>query len=244
MIETSYKLAKSAFDGRISRQDAIKILAKMGMNSGSAGDYISDYRCMRLGKRFERQMSIAALRYFLIEINRDNGNSAFETAIGAVERHLDYYEALEKGSLQPGKRKLLSELRSSVQVSDARTPEEVTKEDGGNEGARITITVNKYERDLNARKECIRLKGTSCTICLVNLEDVYGELAKGFVHIHHIVPLSELGAEYKVDPEKDLIPVCPNCHAMLHRQRPALKPERLKEKFDKSRNSFLQKKKA
>jgi 5-methylcytosine-specific restriction protein A len=30
-------------------------------------------------------------------------------------------------------------------------------------------------------------------------------------------------------PEKDLIPVCPNCHAMLHRSRETMHPETLKE---------------
>jgi 5-methylcytosine-specific restriction protein A len=31
------------------------------------------------------------------------------------------------------------------------------------------------------------------------------------------VPISTIGKEYLLDPVKDLVPVCPNCHAMLHR---------------------------
>lgn len=46
----------------------------------------------------------------------------------------------------------------------------------------------------------------------------YGDLGKGFIHVHHIVPLNKIGQEYMVDYKKDLIPVCPNCHAMLHRR--------------------------
>ena len=46
---------------------------------------------------------------------------------------------------------------------------------------------------------------------------MYGELGQGFIHVHHIVPISKIGKEYKIDPINDLVPVCPNCHAMLHR---------------------------
>ena len=46
---------------------------------------------------------------------------------------------------------------------------------------------------------------------------MYGEFGQGFIHVHHIVPISKIGKEYKIDPIKDLVPVCPNCHAMLHR---------------------------
>ena len=42
-------------------------------------------------------------------------------------------------------------------------------------------------------------------------------LGKGFIHVHHIVPIHTIGKGYKVDPSTDLVPVCPNCHAMLHR---------------------------
>jgi 5-methylcytosine-specific restriction protein A len=46
---------------------------------------------------------------------------------------------------------------------------------------------------------------------------MYGEIGRGFIHVHHVVPISSIGESYKVDPAKDLVPVCPNCHAMLHR---------------------------
>jgi 5-methylcytosine-specific restriction protein A len=35
--------------------------------------------------------------------------------------------------------------------------------------------------------------------------------------------LSEINEDYYVDPENNLRPICPNCHAMLHRKHPALK---------------------
>jgi 5-methylcytosine-specific restriction enzyme A len=45
---------------------------------------------------------------------------------------------------------------------------------------------------------------------------VYGKVADGYIHVHHLRPLSEINGEYVVDPVQDLRPVCPNCHAVLH----------------------------
>jgi len=65
--------------------------------------------------------------------------------------------------------------------------------------------------------------------CGFNFEVAYGPLGEDFIHVHHIVPIGTVGAEYSVDPVKDLIPVCPNCHAMIHRVNPPLVIEQLKE---------------
>ena len=50
----------------------------------------------------------------------------------------------------------------------------------------------------------------------VNFGAVYGEEATGYIHVHHLRPLAEIGREYVVDPVEDLRPVCPNCHAVVH----------------------------
>ena len=86
------------------------------------------------------------------------------------------------------------------------------------EGAIRTTKVNRYERSSIARRQCIEYHGSRCSICGLSFEEMYGELGEGFIHVHHIVPLNEIGKEYKVDYKKDLIPVCPNCHAMLHKK--------------------------
>ena len=48
-----------------------------------------------------------------------------------------------------------------------------------------------------------------------------GHPPDGFIHVHHLRQLSEIRKEYLVDPIKDLRPVCPNCHAVLHLRNPA-----------------------
>lgn len=85
------------------------------------------------------------------------------------------------------------------------------------EGLKKTLVVNKYERNSIARKKCIEKNGLKCKVCGMDFESVYGEIGQGFIHVHHVVPISSIGKSYRIDPEKDLVPVCPNCHAMLHR---------------------------
>lgn len=84
------------------------------------------------------------------------------------------------------------------------------------EGAVVSRLVNAYERSDKARAACIAEHGTSCCVCGFNFADNYGEEARGLIHVHHLKPLSEIGEEYEVDPSKDLCPVCPNCHAVIH----------------------------
>lgn len=85
------------------------------------------------------------------------------------------------------------------------------------EGSRTSVLVNAYERSTEARGKCIAFHGTICKACAFDFEKVYGEHGKGFIHVHHIIPLNQIGKRYKVNPETDLIPLCPNCHAMVHR---------------------------
>ena len=107
-------------------------------------------------------------------------------------------------------------------------PEEVDDEDAaGLEGERRSVLVNIYERNPAARRKCISHWKPICQVCEFDFEAVYGNLGEGFIHVHHLKPLGEVGEAYRLDPIEDLRPVCPNCHAMLHQQKPALKIEEL-----------------
>lgn len=97
------------------------------------------------------------------------------------------------------------------------------------EGATKKVIVNKYERSREAREKCILLKGCKCAVCGMDFEKKYGAIGKGFIHIHHIIPINSIGKDYVIDCEKDLVPVCPNCHAMLHREDPPYTIDELKE---------------
>lgn len=114
--------------------------------------------------------------------------------------------------------------------NDEKLPEELPDEISEQlfEGAKKTITINAYERSTEAREQCIEHWKTICAVCDFDFEESYGELGKGFIHVHHLKPISQIGNTYQVDPINDLRPVCPNCHAMLHRQKETLTIEELK----------------
>ena len=97
-----------------------------------------------------------------------------------------------------------------------------------NEGAKKQIIINAYERSSQARKECLDYYGTKCQVCDFDFEKVYGEIGKDFIHVHHLIELSSIGQNYNINPIEDLRPVCPNCHAMLHKKRPAYNIEEFK----------------
>ena len=96
-------------------------------------------------------------------------------------------------------------------------PEEIQPNVLVTEGAKRQVLVNAYERDSNARAICIKKWGVVCVVCGFDFGQRYGEIGEGYIHVHHLVPISAIGEQDVLDPENDLRPVCPNCHAMLHR---------------------------
>jgi len=96
------------------------------------------------------------------------------------------------------------------------------------EGASRRVVVNAYERNAAARRACIRRHGTRCAVCAISFAEVYGPIGRDFIHVHHKKPLAALDRKYRIDPARDLAPVCPNCHAMLHTSDPPLGIDELK----------------
>ena len=91
------------------------------------------------------------------------------------------------------------------------------------------VTINAYERNPKARAACIEEHGAICQVCDLNFESKYGKIGKGFIHVHHKVDLATISESYQVAPINDLTPVCPNCHAMIHTDKPAMDIEKLKQ---------------
>ena len=100
-------------------------------------------------------------------------------------------------------------------------PEEVEETEGILEGALRRISVNAYERNPEARRKCIHHYGASCSICGFDFGKQYGDAGKDLIHVHHLRQLADIGKEYYIDPINDLRPICPNCHAIIHRRKPA-----------------------
>jgi predicted HNH restriction endonuclease len=128
-------------------------------------------------------------------------------------------------------------LLKEISFDDETFPEEVIDAQIYYEGATKHITVNVYERSAKARKACIEHYGVNCFVCGFNFKSAYGDDGYGFIHVHHLKPLSEVSEEYRLDPVRDMRPVCPNCHAMIHRRIPAYKIEEIKQMLLKNKQS-------
>jgi hypothetical protein len=107
------------------------------------------------------------------------------------------------------------------------------------EGSVVRIYVNAYERSPAARRECILHFGTRCQVCEQDLGEQYGKIAEGLIHVHHLKLLSEIGKQYKIDPKVDLRPVCPNCHAILHRTNPPMSIKSLRSRIASMKRRHL-----
>lgn len=110
------------------------------------------------------------------------------------------------------------------------------------EGHRIEGNVKyyfgkRYERDSKNRSLAIKKHGVKCYACGFNFEEVYGERGKDFIEVHHIKPLSTLEEAVEINPETDLVPLCANCHRMVHRRKDeVLSIKELKEIIGKNCN--------
>lgn len=128
--------------------------------------------------------------------------------------------------------KVLKRVGSCWYASDDRIgnafPEEVAAPEYYVEGASKRVSVNSYERNSEARYKCIEHHGYQCAVCSFDFFEAYGDIGKHYIHVHHIVPLAEIRSEYQLDPIKDLVPICPNCHSIIHRTKPPLTIEQLK----------------
>ena len=97
------------------------------------------------------------------------------------------------------------------------------------EGSLLDCHGSKYERNRKARNECLEYYGYTCRVCGFDFEKQYGDIGRNFIEVHHRTEISSYsGEKHKIDHINDLIPVCSNCHSMLHRTRPTLSIDELK----------------
>jgi len=113
--------------------------------------------------------------------------------------------------------------------SHFESPEEVAEPELFVEGTSRQVSVNAFERNPLARAACIDHYGYLCTACGLDFGLVYGDIGKEFIHVHHVKPLAAVGKQYVVNPVEDLRPVCPNCHAMIHKRDPPFSVEEIAE---------------
>ncbi len=164
-----------------------------------------------------------------IDAHFNLGEHALFTAgvddVGGVDRYREKVELVAPPS------PTLFEEPASAHSDDVAIPSRFLE--GRSEEVRLT----RYERNPVARRACIEHWGLCCCVCGFDFEVIYGQLGAGYIHVHHLAPLADIGRQYEVDPVKDLRPVCPNCHAMLHRQETALTIDKLRSVLEEKAKS-------
>lgn len=191
-----------------------------------------DYPAKRYLPKVRRSGGVAAAKYWLRPSRGDAAQSGFLELVNHDQLQL----SLEAQVIQEP----WSSLFTEDEVETARTrlarygyfetddstlrPDNQPSEEVAVyiEGKTSTILVNSYERNSEAREACIQHYGAKCCICDFSFGDAYGSNYADYIHVHHICPLASVKKEYVVDPIADLRPVCPNCHAVIHRHRQPL----------------------
>lgn len=241
------------FEARVARTAAGELVADSWSTGGRTKDIGRDDRCFLVRQGTER--GIVASGYYTSEIEQrpsfdgsgDDANYAdlaWDAFLGLADRlpvqelkaHVPgvAWDRLQGSGVRvpdDAADDLERLWRDHLRDLEFVTADEVAVEDGYPEGAASRVLVNRYERDRNARRACLAHHGTRCAVCDLDFRERYGKLGVDYIHVHHLEELSTVGNDYRVDPIKDLRPVCPNCHAMLHRERPALTIANLKRRL-------------
>lgn len=256
--EPAFDIAKAMCEGRFHRNRAIDLMVETGFGRPSASFYLSALQIMPTGETYKKTISNGATRYYLQRFMDEMNVDEFAAVLRSVAGHIRYYNAQGAGK-QRRLAGILVEFQSLAEVFygsafTALQPPSNDSESAGNttaaspeqnltetyevpepayhEGAVKTIELTVHERDPAARRACIAHFGPICQICYFDFERTYGELGRGFIHVHHRADLALADDEREVNPITDLIPVCPNCHAILHTETPAMDSDKLKARIE------------
>ena len=228
-----YINGKKIYEGSINRKQAIEQLQKKykSVAATSKEFYITAFLNMMEGKAYKRTINAESAEYYLNKIYDDFGSSKLQSALTAFEAHIDYYEKQSNSTSHTNRAIHDRHLKRLNAHETIAYPDEIPEPDNIYEGAKKKVTVNVYERNPEARRICIDHYKCICSVCDFSFEKVYGAIGKDFIHVHHIKLLSKIKKGYKVNPVKDLRPVCPNCHSMIHRKNPPYTIEELKKRI-------------
>lgn len=126
----------------------------------------------------------------------------------------------------------------NVSVISPQNPVAITEEDNDfYEGSINRISIEVRERDAAARRACIAHYGANCFICQFDFGKFYGPEAKGFIHVHHRDMLANRKGATLTDAVKDLVPLCPNCHSVVHLRKDAYEVKEVKRMIAKQRSA-------
>lgn len=127
---------------------------------------------------------------------------------------------------------------SQDSTSDSPAKKSIRRSTPDMEGKHVTREHTSIQRNPEARRRCIEYYGCRCAVCGVDMSERYGEIGEGFIEVHHRNPIHLFDDTHPVDYKEDLIPLCPNCHAMIHKLEDPGDIETLKSMINEA--SFLE----
>lgn len=223
---TLYLLTRLQVDAICSLDEAARILGEDPEGLWPAEDYA--VAAAAAPADFERVVPLAAVKQLRFVTGEEGyrelkfqsaGMLDQQTMRGVRELSSESAALLDK-LLLPVRPLHLAQRRAALArlagPEPVRLPEEVPQYRHYIEGSVEQVTINAYERSAQARRACIKHWGCACVVCGIDFAEQYGEVAAGYIHVHHLRPLASIGAEYVLDPVNELVPVCPNCHAVMH----------------------------
>lgn len=232
VVAKAYKLVRAVNTGETSQDEALaELIVEDGLSKGKILAMIHTYKCLVAGTRYTHQNSAQVIDYFLKAIMHEHGDEILAKAVYSVTQHIRHRKLMGLGGM--GR---IIEVRDKynglIRVHDQFVfADDVTSSIAHGK----QILVNPYERDKNARIECLRHYGFSCIICSFNFQQAYGEVGKWRMHVHLLIDLSGIATAYELNAIRDLRPVCPNCHSMIHARQPAYTINDVKRMIQNSR---------
>lgn len=156
-------------------------------------------------------------------------------------RHNLWYADQKDIQTQNFRKEIVSKISTFIETTLAAETQADNDDSKLWEGELGVHKINQAQRNRIARAECLNYffphgARYKCQICGFDFEETYGEIGRNYIVVHHReshADKSNREGKHEIDPRKDLIPVCPNCHAMLHKQTPPYDAKEIK--------NFLQK---
>ena len=241
-LYSSYQISRCVLFGKKEFSKVFKVGEIVKSGAGANRKDAAHLRILAIEDEFVRYQSLLSssksrMRYsylkLLIDSYEDLNPKSIQNSVNAVLKREGYKSDYSTENYTYSFAKAFHERSSSSlflsQGEIAATKSCESENSNHSEGRRVAVLIERIERDTEARLKCIEHYGAQCMVCRFDFEQCYGSIGKGFIHVHHRVQLSTRHEEHKVDFIKELIPLCPNCHAMIHSQKEMLSIEQLEQ---------------
>lgn len=136
------------------------------------------------------------------------------------------FKGKEKVQLSNAERRKAKSTPTSSLLHDVAAPSHEPKTDylqpaedeHLTEGKIRQVSLTIHERNRKFRQICLAEHGYVCAACGMDIEKFYGEIGREFIEVHHMERIADTDGEHEIDPKTDLVPLCSNCHSMIHRK--------------------------